>query len=135
MTYHCKLCDSDFTSQSYGGPDICPACDCGIDPKVIKLQNENAQLHAEIARLRECVTQSVKTVQKMVCALQSTQLFRQRAAPQATPIGFIQPEDMAKIESLHHTSIYSVDVRVDTVSGHDGIAIYAAPQAMKEQTP
>ena len=52
MTYHCKLCDSDFTSQSYGGPDICPACDCGIDPKVIKLQNENAQLHTEIAALK-----------------------------------------------------------------------------------
>ena len=27
---HCKVCNRDYTEPSLGGPDICPACDCGI---------------------------------------------------------------------------------------------------------
>lgn len=28
----CKVCGKEYFSQSFGGPDICAACDCGINP-------------------------------------------------------------------------------------------------------
>lgn len=31
----CKVCGMDFSSRSMGGPGICPACDCGIQPDSI----------------------------------------------------------------------------------------------------
>lgn len=59
MSYVCKVCKLEFFSQSYGGPDICPSCDCGIDPKlrqaqteVLHLTKQSAADKAEIERLR-----------------------------------------------------------------------------------
>lgn len=45
----CKICGSQFGPRSFGGPGICPACDCGITP-------QQAQ-QAEIALLRERLVQ------------------------------------------------------------------------------
>jgi hypothetical protein len=28
----CKICGQNFSSASYGGPGICPRCDCGTPP-------------------------------------------------------------------------------------------------------
>jgi hypothetical protein len=29
----CKICGQHFSSASYGGPGICPSCDCGRFPE------------------------------------------------------------------------------------------------------
>lgn len=26
----CRICGMNFSSRSFGGPGVCPACDCGI---------------------------------------------------------------------------------------------------------
>ena len=78
------------------------------------------ELEAEIAALKAQLVGYAATIQRL------GELTQQ-------PIGFVQPEEMEKIKSLHHTRIYSVVLLVDTVSGHDGIAIYAAPQATGEK--
>lgn len=31
----CVICGMDFNTPSFGGPGICPACDCGIQPDSI----------------------------------------------------------------------------------------------------
>ena len=40
----CTICGCDFSTPSFGGAGICPACDCGIQPV--------AQQKAEIDELR-----------------------------------------------------------------------------------
>lgn len=32
----CTICGSDFSELSFGGPGICPTCDCGIQPITIQ---------------------------------------------------------------------------------------------------
>src|ERR1035437_2779256 len=29
----CRICGLQFGSRSFGGPGICPACDCGLPPQ------------------------------------------------------------------------------------------------------
>jgi len=84
--------------------------------KITELETQLAERDAKIAALKAQLVGYAATIQRL------GELTQQ-------PIGFVQPEEMEKIKSLHHTRIYSVGVRVDTVSGHDGIALYAAPQA------
>lgn len=59
----CVSCGAINYELSMGGSGICPSCDCGIDPKVTKLQAENTTLKAELeqakqreARLREALS-------------------------------------------------------------------------------
>lgn len=40
----CKMCGASGYSLSYGGPDICPACDCGTDPEVTRLKRELVEM-------------------------------------------------------------------------------------------
>ena len=32
----CTICGSDFSAASFGGPGICPTCDCGVQPVAIQ---------------------------------------------------------------------------------------------------
>ena len=32
MSDRCTICGCDFSERSFGGPGICPSCDCGIQP-------------------------------------------------------------------------------------------------------
>ncbi len=29
----CRICGNYFSQRSFGGPGICPSCDCGLPPK------------------------------------------------------------------------------------------------------
>ena len=53
MTDHCRICDKDFTSASFGGPGVCPACDCGFNPEADAAYQRGyrAGIAAERARL------------------------------------------------------------------------------------
>jgi hypothetical protein len=52
--YLCVVCGDRFSSRSFGGPGICPSCDCGISPIEKMLRAENHRLQAElIAATRE----------------------------------------------------------------------------------
>lgn len=47
----CKMCGATGYPMSFGGPDICPACDCGVNPDVTRLKRELAEARAELLRL------------------------------------------------------------------------------------
>lgn len=46
----CIVCGDTNYSLSMGGPSICPPCDCGIDPKVIELKKELAEVRNKNTR-------------------------------------------------------------------------------------
>lgn len=48
----CTICGLEFTEPSYGGPGICPSCDCG-DFGINKIQRQAR----EIIRLRGIIKQ------------------------------------------------------------------------------
>ena len=50
----CIVCGATNYPLSMGGPTLCPSCDCGIDPKIAKLQAENQVLQAQV----ESITKS-----------------------------------------------------------------------------
>ena len=50
---HCQICDEDYTDPSFGGPGICPSCDCGIPAKEKKLQRRVNELLGELVALRK----------------------------------------------------------------------------------
>ena len=47
----CIMCGATNYSMSFGGPSICPSCDCGIDPEIGKLKSLGLKQHARIAEL------------------------------------------------------------------------------------
>ena len=42
----CKICGCLYSSPSFGGPGVCPACDCGIHPDTVKLRTAQARIAA-----------------------------------------------------------------------------------------
>ena len=57
MSDLCRICGLTFSSPSFGGPGICPSCDCGISPdkdRVANLERQLADVKAQLAeRTRE----------------------------------------------------------------------------------
>jgi hypothetical protein len=49
MTGPCQICGATEYPLSFGGPSICPACDCGIPPEVTKVHSRIASLERELA--------------------------------------------------------------------------------------
>lgn len=49
----CEGCGATGYSLSYGGPRICPACDCGVPPEVSKLRRELAESNKALDFYRE----------------------------------------------------------------------------------
>ena len=49
----CSICGMQFSVRSYGGPGICPACDCGFTgASMVKAQREEIErLQAEVRDL------------------------------------------------------------------------------------
>ena len=47
----CVVCGATDYALSAGGPDICPACDCGIPPEVTKLRQEVISLRKQLATM------------------------------------------------------------------------------------
>ena len=43
----CNICHLEYSSASYGGPGVCPACDCGIPPEVSRLRKELAEARSQ----------------------------------------------------------------------------------------
>ncbi len=56
----CKMCGASGYSLSYGGPDICPACDCGIDPEVTKLKRELVEMKQSFVLRWEADMRAIK---------------------------------------------------------------------------
>lgn len=54
MSDVCKICGLGFDSPSFGGPGICPACDCGVPPEVSRLKATIDTLRRENEMLRRC---------------------------------------------------------------------------------
>lgn len=52
----CVMCGEDDYPLSFGGPGICPACDCGTPPEVTKLRRENQILKKRISELENPLT-------------------------------------------------------------------------------
>ena len=58
MSDLCRICGCTFDSPSFGGPGICPACDCGHQPveaqrkEIERLKTATAQL---ASALESCV--------------------------------------------------------------------------------
>lgn len=50
----CRICGLQFSSQSYGGPGICPSCDCGnFGQNMIEKQRKTIErLERELAEAR-----------------------------------------------------------------------------------
>lgn len=59
----CKVCGKTNYPASYGGPEICPACDCGTYNGYVlaghnaKLTVENAHLRALLGEARDVFTE------------------------------------------------------------------------------
>ena len=49
----CIVCGENNYPLSMGGPTICPACDCGIDPDLTKLRRKLAQVENELIQARD----------------------------------------------------------------------------------
>jgi hypothetical protein len=58
MSGPCQICGATGYALSFGGPGICPACDCGVDPKLAQAQLRIAELTSEVARLRTALSAS-----------------------------------------------------------------------------
>jgi hypothetical protein len=43
----CVCCGATGYQLSFGGADICPSCDCGLPPGLVRLKRELAQVKAE----------------------------------------------------------------------------------------
>ena len=51
----CKVCGLTFYQRSFGGPNVCPSCDCGnFGAPVVQLQaKEIERLRAELEKMTE----------------------------------------------------------------------------------
>lgn len=49
----CIMCGATNYSLSYGGPNICPSCDCGIPPEVTKLRGQMSEANLKIIELMQ----------------------------------------------------------------------------------
>ncbi len=47
----CIVCGATNYALSFGGPHLCPPCDCGIPPQVTKLKLENQKLKERVTEL------------------------------------------------------------------------------------
>ena len=58
MSDICRMCGLPFSEPSFGGPGVCPACDCGITTAdTVKRQAAKiARLTAEVERLRGLIS-------------------------------------------------------------------------------
>lgn len=55
----CKICGRTNYPASFGGPDICSGCDCGVtDPAVLSWHNN--KLQEELAALRQRLEEAEK---------------------------------------------------------------------------
>lgn len=54
----CTICGVAFTEPSFGGPGICPACDCGYDNKEAQ-RKEIERLRLQLSRAREWIRHGV----------------------------------------------------------------------------
>ena len=51
---HCHTCGKDFVGLSFGGPNVCSRCDCGIKPNGEKWSYE--ELKIILARFQQGIT-------------------------------------------------------------------------------
>ena len=49
----CIMCRATNYALSFGGPDICPSCDCGIPPEVSKLKRQLDEANLKIMELTQ----------------------------------------------------------------------------------
>lgn len=52
MNDTCTICGVAFTEPSFGGPGICPACDCGYDNKETQ-RKEIERLRLQLSRAKK----------------------------------------------------------------------------------
>lgn len=51
----CNICHREYSSPSFGGPGVCPACDCGIHPDTVSVRELTAELADTKQLLDQCV--------------------------------------------------------------------------------
>jgi len=44
----CNICHREYSSPSFGGPGVCPACDCGVHPDTVRVRELEVALRGAI---------------------------------------------------------------------------------------
>lgn len=74
----CVICGDRNYPLSLGGSTICPSCDCGIDPKVRKLETELTTLRAEVEKWKNV---DYKNANRLIKLKTEVAILRSSIAP------------------------------------------------------
>lgn len=61
----CRMCGLPFGSRSFGGPGICPACDCGIPPSTSQANAKLWEVERERDSLRATLATQAATIERL----------------------------------------------------------------------
>lgn len=77
ITGPCVVCGATDYQLSFGGPSICPACDCGIDPKLTELRVKYSEALSQLTRAEQRIA-GMQT--EITCLKQTAMEDEQRIA-------------------------------------------------------
>ncbi|MFA5025059.1 MAG: hypothetical protein WC503_00930 [Candidatus Shapirobacteria bacterium] len=105
----CRICGAAEYTASYGGPGICPKCDCGVFDANVMAWNNN-KLSTELAALKEVLDDKRRLTREIDVILNG-----ENAAKQASLCDLIgQIKELATLQGL----VREMGAVLDKVANH-----------------